>query len=213
MTAGGRPARIPDDLEQRIANALAQLRARTDGQLPLPLRRYVRQGLGPWTADEAGSYSPGWRRRARLARLVAERVMPLWAQDRPDDDLPQRMLQLADDVLAGRTTSEDAREEANIAAGELYADSRAAGPAGSAGFAAVNAVLAATDGDYDPEDVPADYDDDDLDPYGWEGAFHAAFAEAPYSPPEMGDVEARRRYWQWYLEQAVPAAYAAGPPP
>jgi Immunity protein Imm5 len=192
---------VPEELADRVSEALRTLDARADGHLPLPVRRSVRIALGEGEA--------GHRRRFALARRCAESVLPRWRQERPDDDRPAELIALAERVLAGEADGEEASRTAvdfANAAYDLLGD-EIGEPALNAAMAADRLVTAAR-WDDDPERLDETQDDEDFDAYGWETAFWASMVAAP-SLPKMGvaeHAEPRRAFWRWYLEQAVPEA-------
>jgi Immunity protein Imm5 len=199
---------LPADLEQRIADARGVLEQRDDGRLPLPQRRRVREAFGPWQPLDAPHAPPGLRRRVELARLAAERVLPVWYAEAESDHGPEQMLALAERRLNREISEAEADDLADRF--RVYADGLAyrkqiSQRALAAGEAA-RLVLAAVDLD-DYAEHPPDAEDEDIDPDNWEAAYVAAIAAAGY-PDE--DVEARREFWRWYLDEAVPAAWAAG---
>jgi hypothetical protein len=180
--------------------ALAVLAERSDGHLPLPVRRRVRARWG--FEDE------GLSRRVALARRTAEHVLPRFENARPGDERPREMLALADAVVRGQTDSEEAIIDAVDVANELYEmlDVEIDEPALNAAMAAVRVAMLAAVGE--PQEALDDPDDDeDVDADSWETAFYASMVDAP-SLPSIGvaeHVEPRRAFWRWYLSEAVPA--------
>jgi len=199
---------LPADLEQRIAEARAVLEERDDGRLPLPQRRRVREAFGPWEPLDAAHPPPGLRRRVELARRAAERVLPVWYAEAAGDHGPEQMLELAERRLNREITEPEADDLADrfrAHAENLAYRKEISQRALAAGEAARLVVVAADIDDYGEH--PPHADDDDLDPDDWEAAYVAAIAAAGY--PEE-DVAARRDFWRWYLEEAVPEAWRAG---
>jgi Immunity protein Imm5 len=198
---------VPPDLERRIEEARAVLDDQPDGSLPLPQRRRIREAFGPWRPTDRREPPPGLRRRVELARLAAEHVLPIWHAEAPDNHGPERMLELARQRLE-REVSEDEAEELSdrfhAEAERLASRKEISQRALAAGDAARVVVPEVDIGDYDE---PPDADDEDLDPDNWEAAYVASVAAAGY-PDD--DPEARRAFWRWYLDEAVPAAWAAG---
>jgi hypothetical protein len=190
---------VPEELADRVADALRTLDVRADGHLPLPVRRAVRLELGPGQA--------GHRRRFALARRCAGSVVARWSQERPGDDRPAELMGLAERVLAGDADGEQASRTAVDFANEVYdmLDEEISEPALNAAMAADRLVSAARwDADLERLDDPKD--DEDVDAYQWETAFWASMVDAP-SLPKMGiaeHAEPRRAFWRWYLERALP---------
>ncbi|MDQ3647180.1 MAG: Imm5 family immunity protein [Actinomycetota bacterium] len=199
---------LPSELWERLAGAEEKLQANDDGHLPLGERRRVRATFG----DEGGGpedRTPGHRRRFALNRDCVHRVMPVWRAARPDDDRPARMVELAEQLMNGQLSADEVRAEEDrfaVDLMELAAD--IGGWVNAAGEASVDLISTATVGDYG-DDTPMEVDDHELDPDQLEAGFLGSIAVASYPGASDDDVEARRAYWRWYLEEAVPAAYRA----
>jgi Immunity protein Imm5 len=194
MRPSPRPS-VPSDLARRIAEARVVLDRHPDGRLPLPQRRRVREPFGA-------------RQRVELARLAAERVLPIWYAEAPGDHGPAEMLMLAGERLSGRIGEREAEELGDrfrTHVDDLVYRRQISLRAQAAGEAARLVVSEVDLDDYDGE--PPDIDDDDLDPEAWDPAYVAAVAAAGY-PDE--DVEARRAFWRWYLDEGVPEAWRSG---
>jgi Immunity protein Imm5 len=180
-----------------VAAALATLDERPDGHLPRPERRRLGAAWG-FDAD-------GRRRRVALERRVAEHVLGRFEAERPGDDRPRAMLDLADAVLRGAVDREDAIVAAAGAFNDLE-DLREEDVSDAAIYAALSATRVVATAGWDEEPVALDEDPrDDADQ--WDAAFWASLVDAP-SLPWMGaseDVEPRRAFWRWYLSEAVPA--------
>jgi Immunity protein Imm5 len=199
---------LPPDLEQRIAEARSELEARDDGRLPLPQRRRVREAFGPEEPLDAAAAPPGLRRRVELARLAAERVMPVWYAEAPGDHGPEEMLVLADRRLNRQISAaqaDDLADQFRVHADRLASRKAISQRALAAGEAARLVLVAADLDDY--AEYPPDADDGDIDPDNWEAAYVAAIAAAGY--PEE-DASVRRDFWRWYLDEAVPKAWGSG---
>lgn len=193
-------------LRQALEDAERGLAGAPGGQLPLRLRRAIWKALGD---DGPTPGSSGHRRRATLDLLAAEQVKPVWEQAYPSDPAVDEVLDAARQVLAGERSVQSADDFGGRAQVQfldrMSKDEQYA--AGCVGYAACAALFtAAHDRSY--EDLPADADDYDLDSDDWDAGFEAALA---YSGGEVGDPaasgERRREFWQWYLREAVPAAW------
>jgi hypothetical protein len=189
-----------------IDEALQVLEADPDGHLPLGLRRRIRRRFGSVLGVANGGPTDGLRAVVRLDRLVAERVQRHWDAGTGGDGGFRRMLDLADELLAG--TVEPERAEREVDRFELVTDDLM-GPerplrAGLAGLAAARLVGRVLAGDYS-EQLPADTDDEDLDSDAWETAFLASLAESSTPDEPDYDPEARRAFWRWYLSEAIPS--------
>jgi len=199
--APGAP-QVPPELEQQIEDALEVLEKRADGHLPLPARRAVRAHFGD--TDERG---PGRRRLFDLYRRCVERVLAVWTSERAGDDRPARMIQLAEGVMFGQLDEQDVKPEYDEFAVDLDDRNQELGPrVFASGRAAADLVWSAATADYGDE-IPAGADDEDLDPDMMSPDYFASLAEASFFGEPDEDPEARRRFWRWYLDEAVPAAY------
>lgn len=200
---GGSPD-IPRDVDEQIEIALTVLQTRGDGHLPLPLRREVRSHFG-----EMGEGDPGRRRLFDLFRQSTERVLGVWTSERPEDDRPTRMIELGEGILTGGIEEAATKSEYDRFVVDLdnLAD-EIGGRAYAAGRAAADLVSTAAVGDY-ADDTPRDADDEDLDPDVMSSDYFASLAEASFFGAPDEDPDARRAFWRWYLEEAVPAAYSA----
>jgi len=199
-----------EELSERRREARRALEDAPDGRLPLPYRRRIRAVFGPCEGP-LPDVPLGRRRRVALARLSAERVLPVWEAERPQDRRPQRMLELAEALLEGREDPVVADRELGdfmVEVGTLGSGSSPAisARADSSGMAAIDVLATGLSGDYGP-DLPETTDDDDLDPDSWETEYYASLAAGSYPGAPDEDVEARRAFWRWYLDEAVPAAY------
>ena len=208
---------MPEELAGRVAAARQVLNDRPDGHLPRPWRIHVREGFGPQAQDAQGRRSPGWLRRVWLARACAERVLGYWQAERPEDPRPQRMIELANQVATGQLDV----EQTSIEWGDFRNDVDEMQSAGQiseralfASYAALMVVPAASAIDYDPQISKLNQEDEfdnNLYPDEWEAEYCAAQAAASQPGVPGGDPGRRRAFWEWYLSEAVPAAYAAVP--
>jgi pimeloyl-ACP methyl ester carboxylesterase len=191
-------------VSEPLAEARTLLEQRPDGHLPLPERRRLRAA---WGFDAAGL-----SRRHALARLTVERVLPRWEQRWPDDRRPHDLVGLADEVAAGRSDPQAAIMRATAVATDLD-DLMEDAPDDPALFAAHSAValVVAAAAPEEPERLGEAEDDQEVESDEWPPEFWASLAEAPslprLQPPEQ--VEPRRAFWRWYLDEAVPAAGAS----
>jgi hypothetical protein len=189
-----------------IDEALRVLEADPDGHLPLALRRRILRRFGPLLGVANGGPTDGLPTAVRLDRLAAERVQRHWDAGTGGDGGFRRMLDLADEALAGTVEPERAEREVDrfeLVADDLQAPGRPL-RAGLAGLAAARVVSLALWGDHG-EELPANADDEDLDSDAWETAFLASLAESSTPDQPDYDPEARRAFWRWYLSEAIPA--------
>lgn len=199
---------LPPELRRGMMIALESLESQPDARLPLPTRRRLRGLLGAGVQG-TNVRSPGRRRLFELNRLAVKRVLPVWRSERPEDERPERMVELAGGVINGEIRSEAATPEADRFATDLMdLASRMSWRPNAAGEASVDLVRTTADGDYGDE-IPIDADDDDLDPDELAVDYLASVAQSGYPAMPDEDVAAREGFWRWYIEEGVPAAYRA----
>src|SRR5262245_7124676 len=96
---------IPDDLRTAIAEAERNLASNPHGALERCCRQRIWTALGPRQAC-----GPGHRRRTNLEVYCVRRILPAWEKLRPEDDMPQRVLQAIEDYMAGALDRKAARK-------------------------------------------------------------------------------------------------------
>jgi hypothetical protein len=196
---------LPPELQRAIDDAKATLAGDPEARVPLPERGAIWHALG----DVGALGGPGHRRRARLAELAVEKVEPFWRETYPGDDTVRRMLEAARGAVAGEG-DEQALDAWIDDFWDEIAERTTDEPrfrASYVGRGACAALRTAT------EDEAYGYpdegrDDHDLDIEAWDASWWSALAygggttgEAAYRP------ERRREFWEWYLDEAVPAAW------
>jgi hypothetical protein len=197
---------LPHELRTAIAQARAELDGSTDGAILLPARRRISACFGTGPVFQ--------QRRFALGRLCAEHVLDRWDRVRPDDRRPHEAIALAERALRGDidvATAQEAFGRFETAVEDLTADGLPA-DADLAASAANKLVLTAiTEDDYEDDDPP-EQTEYEQDYYSWDIPYRASQAAARVIVGAKfdWDPDARRAFWRWYLDEAVPAAYAAG---
>jgi hypothetical protein len=164
------------ELQTAIEAARRDLAAREDGQLIRGRRQAVLRALGDG--------EPGRARRARLARLTVEHVLPQWRAARPGDQDPEKLLEQVEGVLDGTVDP----AEVNRAAGLLWSHVDnlilTTGPESPllVGYASKALTSALRDEPPDPPDADADRTDFGRDPRRLDTAFVASTAAAGGTP-------------------------------
>jgi hypothetical protein len=201
---------VPSKVERILVDAAKVVESDPQHDLPLGYRKAIWDAIGP-RDDRDDEMSNAHRSRGRLAIEGARKVLGIWQREFPDDDTAQRALSDAIDVLQGRLDSDTAEEhytEYWQHVDQLGFDSKSM--AVSAGYAAVTALMTAVDDEtYRPEQIDLNEQDSrDIDDNDASFFAAAAFASGP-SWKTIGsdsDAEARRQFWLWWLNEAVPAA-------
>jgi hypothetical protein len=123
------------------------------------------------------------------------------------------MIELAEQLVNGTMDRELARREMADFLAEVEDHGNADLPALTfAGAAAAKLVVTALY-DFDEEDATTELQDDNLDPDMYETDYLALRAAAHNEPTSTFKQDPRvveqrvREFWQWYLDEAVPAAF------
>jgi hypothetical protein len=212
---------LPASLADLLRIASGEVARDPNGALTLQRRHEVCLKLGTYRPGKVGAIrGVGLRRRFDLAARCVRHVLPLWKARLPDDRTPQRLLVAARASLEARFTYDQAKEA--IYEGWLHADAVGCEFAdrndGEGFWAALvcYAVSRAVSVAYHDEkynvlvDPSCGEEYGSGDPESMDTAYLAAAAASggwPYKP-EPG-VEARRKFWLWYLRKAVPKAWAS----
>lgn len=195
-----------------------------NGELALPRRNALWLAMGaPQKGVDGNPTGPGWRRRVRLGLLTVQHLLPLWQTEYSQDQGPQRMLLLAEQVVSGRINSKTERAAASSESDDYWAAVSDLGVTeeGSTpldvlpfcvGAAAARVVRTALT-DYqialflDPDGDKTETDTD-RDAWSWDESYLASMACAGGSAWAVSSSPQRRReFWRWWLTEAVPQAY------
>ena len=213
------------DREVRAARAELAAPGNVKGILSLPTRKRIwRAMLDP--VDDEVSY----QHRVRLKIACVQHVLPVWYREFPGDQRVEEMITLTQDLMDRRETDTDqAQEDAesllvgviddvNASATEVEPDVLKPDATKEASSfvadAASHAVFSACYRDPDMdlwEEFDDMVDDDELLPDSLESSYSCASAAAGalnWMPVEQTDVPARRAFWTWYLNEAIPTTLA-----
>jgi hypothetical protein len=142
--------------------------------------------------------------------LVVEKVRAIWDRHYSDTPAVEDMLQLARQRLREEITHDQALDGRSELVGALqnYVDEPEEKQAGvAAGEAAQRLVFTTV---YDEEIEQPELLDEDLDPTDWDCAFWGACAWSGAIPGQADwNHEAYKEYWLWYLDAAIPEAWAS----
>ncbi|RRD03885.1 hypothetical protein EII34_11905 [Arachnia propionica] len=202
-------------LSEAIAVARSELVKATDATIP----RYIRCLV--WQALLQDPGTPASRSRiARLEGACVRHVQPIWDAAHPGDPAVEQRLQLAEDLLEGRVVLPAEDPRLDLEAFIEWVTSHHGGEYDSATAPALFVLDAAQralitagwaargHGARSFLDCPEGYLDADDDPWST-AADHAcacAVGGAPWEEPARVDLAARRRFWTWWLDVAVPRA-------
>ena len=213
--------------EIRAARAELADAGNVKGILSLPTRKRIWQAMLDPDDDEVS-----YQHRIRLKIACVRHVLPVWYRGFPGDQRVEDMLALAQDLMDRRETDIN---QARMTAGTLLADviDEAASDdvepevdvnttepnsiknvASLVADAASLMVVSACHRDPDMdlwEEFDDMVDDDELLPDSLESSYSCASAAAGalnWMPVELTDVPARRAFWTWYLDEAIPTVLA-----
>jgi hypothetical protein len=196
---------LPTELQDVIEQALATIQV----DQGFELRPYYRQKI---------YLALGSRVRGCLAMLVVRHILPIWKQQHPEDPRPDDLLKIINDVLHGVLTTGDGQliaiEKWNKHVEQIENDPR--------DFDEVDDVLSVLDAAIEAlfessslyridsahvtqQDTDNDLDDTCSDTAHW--------AEIAVTRNFKSDVNKRRLFWEWWLQEAIPSAWEAASNP
>ena len=205
---------LPRDVQQLLDAARAQVLAHESNDLPRPTRIQLQLALGPHLKSPNeppfAVLGVGLSRRTSLCVSVVEKVAPIWERTYPDVPAVEDMIRLARQRLREEITPDEALDGRSRLVGVLQNhidEPEENQPGMAAGEAAAQAVFAAV---YDENVESPQSLDDDLDATQWDCAFWGACAWSGAIPGQDGwNQEAYKEYWLWYLDEAIPEAWAS----
>ncbi|MEG8104439.1 MULTISPECIES: Imm5 family immunity protein [Actinomyces] len=157
--------------------------------------------------------NPEWsyQTRVRLNSLCVHHVQHVWYQVFPEHSGIKDMLQLAHAVTEGRVNPDHAQEQASQFLQDVLFETElntTTEPATFVADAAASAVISACHRNpYYEVEMDGDLEDDDLLPDSLDLSYCCSAALARglnWQGAEDVDVEARRAFWLWYLNEAIP---------
>lgn len=190
-----------------LEEAKESLEKEPNGRLLLINRRKIWAALGPCVTDreKAGITTP-LIRRVKLAALCAKRVLPIWEETYSDKYNAGKILEIAEDYLCGMKTWKscyDRFNEFNARLANLESGPIMPYAAGTS----VSLVLSTAiyDEFFEEEEMEPDFEEDrEVDM--WDASFAASVAESGlYWYGDENNIEKRRAFWSWYLNDAVPS--------
>ncbi|VWB75490.1 Imm5 family immunity protein [Burkholderia diffusa] len=195
---------MPPRLTQELELALRCITQ--DGELPASSRKTILLVIEELSSKE--SHDAGYLRRARLAHICASKVLHVI---RPYEDVLQSAQQNLEKGVAALLGKYDLKilraenGEFHTKVIDLLENGEAAFCsvyAGMASFAAINTILFDTNFDIVGES------EKQVPPDDWDASFYAALATSGSAVWEnKGGIDARRMYWGWYLNVAIPYAW------
>ena len=197
-----------DALDELLAEAAEALKEDEDGVLSLGYREMIWAQLGSRTPDPlARPLAQGHLRRIHLAVLAVRKVLPLWLRVEPSDISVRDSLAL---ILRASTESVPDLDRLAHTHWEQCEHSDDPIPQSIHAAASRAIVTLLEDETFDPEERDPEMADAALDAYDHDAGFWASCVAAN-GPTwiETSDPEKRRAFWTWWLQEAVPKAWAA----
>ncbi|RAX21995.1 MULTISPECIES: Imm5 family immunity protein [Actinomyces] len=197
-------------LNREISAGRTALSSSDEAILPLGVRRRIWAAMQDPDDDDAT-----YRRRVELAILCVKRVQHIWDRGFPGDAGVSEMLTLAQELVNEQADPEQAEWRAETFLDNVL-DSVSSfdaivQPATFVADAASRTVISACYRNPDYDTADPETDDDELLPDSLEPSYSCASAAAGalnWQPIEETDVEARREFWTWYLDEAIPQVLA-----
>ena len=213
------------DSEVRSARAELADPGNVKSILSLPTRKRIWRAMRDPDDDEVS-----YQHRIRLKMACVQHVHHLWYRAFPEDQRVEEMIALTQDLMDRRTTDIDQAQEyaesllvgviddVNASATEVepgvlkpeVTKEIASFVADAASMMTISACYRDPDMDL-WEEFDDMVDDDELLPDSLESSYSCASAAAGalnWQPLELTDVPARRAFWTWYLNEAIPTTLA-----
>jgi len=193
-------------VSRAINQAKIDLNASPEGILSLENRTIIWIAMNDPADSEASYFN-----RTRLKVLCVNQVKSIWTRMFPADSGIDRMLQLTY-ALMGKSVDPGAAENdasrflQNVIA--KIGSNATTDPALMVADAATAMVVSACYRNPDYDTADNDVDDDELAPDSFETSYMCASATAGgmnWKSADQVNVEARRAFWMWYLDEAIPA--------
>ena len=199
-----------DAVNREIEAGRAELAASDKAILSLATRRRIWKTMLDPQDDEAS-----YRRFIELDMRCVRHVQGFWDRAFPGDSRVEEMLTLAQELIDRQTDERQAERQAESflvrVLDEVDDFNAVTEPATFVADAASSMVVSACSHNphYDTADDTAD--DDELLPDSLESSYSCASAAANalnWVSIEETDVPARRAFWTWYLDVAIPQVLA-----
>ena len=194
-------------VNREVERGRAELAASSEGILGIAQRQRI------WVAmDDPDDPEASYRHRTYLKIACVRHVQHYWDRTFPSNPGVEEMLALTQALIDRKADPDQAEKQAYEFFDDIMAHTNvtpdlepAIGVADAASGTAMTACY--RNPDYDIADGTED--DDELLPASLEPSYSCASAAAGgmnWQPVEEVDVEARRAFWTWYLDEAIPWA-------
>lgn len=178
----------------------------TRGELSSVERKKIYEKIEELSARE--HKKTGYYRRVKLQLACAWKTLDKWERQL-NNNSARELLELAEKYLKGEVERQELEKKKNYLytqAEDLMDEGEQYFIAAYAGFACVSAVNAVLyDIDLDTIGIP----EIEIEPDNWTACFYACAAYCGGATWEegVGDDLKRREFWEWFLNEAVPAIW------
>ena len=194
-------------VNREVERGRAELAASSEGILSLKQRTRI------WVAmNDPDDPEASYRHRTYLKIACVRHVQHYWDRTFPSNPGVEEMLALTQALIDRKADPKRAEERADeffehiIVRADMTPDLE---PAIRVADAASRTVFSACCRNPDYDTAEDEDDDDELLPDALEPSYSCASAAAGgmnWQPAEELDIEARRAFWTWYLDEAIPWA-------
>ena len=194
-------------VNREVERGRVELAASSEGILSLKQRTRI------WVAmDDPDDPEASYRHRTYLKIACVRHVQHYWDRTFPSNPGVEEMLALTQALIDRKADPKRAEERADeffddiIVRTDVTPDLE---PAIRVADAASKTVFSACCRNPDYDTAEDEDDDDELLPDALEPSYSCASAAAGgmnWQPAEELDIEARRAFWTWYLDEAIPWA-------
>ena len=194
-------------VNREVERGRAELAASSEGILSLKQRQRI------WVAmDDPDDPEASYRHRTYLKVACVRHVQHYWDRTFPSNPGVEEMLALTQALIDRKADPGQAEERADEFFDDIMAHTNVTPdlePAIRVADAASGTAMTACYRNPDYDIADGTEDDDELLPASLEPSYSCASAAAGgmnWKPVEEVDVEARRAFWTWYLDEAIPWA-------
>ena len=194
-------------VSREVERGRAELAASSEGILSLKQRTRI------WVAmDDPDDPEASYRHRTYLKIACVRHVQHYWDRTFPSNPGVEEMLALTQALIDRKADPKRAEKQAYEFFDDIMAHTNVTPdlePAIRVADAASGTAMTACYRNPDYDIADGTEDDDELLPASLEPSYSCASAAAGgmnWQPAEELDIEARRAFWTWYLDEAIPWA-------
>ena len=194
-------------VSREVERGRAELAASSEGILGIAQRKRI------WVAmNDPNDPEASYRHRTYLKIACVRRVQHYWDRTFPSNPGVEEMLALTQALIDRKADPDQAEKQAYEFFDDIMAHTNVTPdlePAIRVADAASKTFFSACCRNPDYDTAEDEDDDDELLPDVLEPSYSCASAAAGgmnWQPAEELDIEARRAFWTWYLDEAIPWA-------